>query len=173
MKKTFLSNLISGPHMSSSDRELRNAEKRAEKIVEDAVTKADEMLRKVDLLTDELRGQVKIGLQQTLEKNSLVIEAEIKKAVATLLSDFRLSLQQQIKITQQELSNKAQQELAAVLKDIAAYKEAQLKTIDDQIIKKVLSISEKIVSDTIPQKTHERLIIEALEKAKKAGLFET
>ncbi|MCX6759692.1 MAG: hypothetical protein NT012_03985 [Candidatus Nealsonbacteria bacterium] len=63
------------------------------------------------------------------------------------------------------------QKIAKTEKNIEDYKKEKLKEIDQKIYQMIGEIAKKIIGRAIDLSTHEKLVIETLQKAKKEGIF--
>lgn len=119
---------------------------------------------------DEL-SQLVEGYKQTLEGGSRDITDGLKNVaeaqIATLGSNIR---EQQALITRQsefivgEITKKAQE-------DIEDYKKLQFDGVDLQVSEIVERVSREVLGKVISKEEHERLIWEAVEKAREQGIF--
>ncbi len=119
---------------------------------------------------DELSKLVE-SYKQTLEGGSRDITDGLKNVaeaqIATLGSNIR---EQQALITRQsefivgEITKKAQE-------DIEDYKKIQFDGVDLQVSEIVERLSREVLGKVISPQEHERLIWEAVEKAKEQGIF--
>ena len=56
-------------------------------------------------------------------------------------------------------------------KEIEAYKQARFKEAEAMVTKIVQKVSQEVLNKAINIEDHEKLVVDALEKAKKEGIF--
>lgn len=153
------------------------------KILEDASSEADKILTDAKYVNSSSQKIVDEALQKMI--------ADIKAETSTAAEDFRKSYVaslQQIAATSlrdfQTVSKELQTDLEAQIKkfhesllpnmekELENYKQTRLKQAEQIITKVVQEASQQILNKSITFEDHQRLMTEALEKAKKEGLFD-
>lgn len=94
-----------------------------------------------------------------------------KQGAQTELADFKTMLTKETITSQEFIGKKITDEFEIAQKEIADYKAKQLGKIDAQINTMVQQVSLAVLKQAISAKQHEELITQALEQAKKEGLF--
>lgn len=106
-----------------------------------------------------------------IEQLHQVVE-DIKNSSESELKDYRQTLKKETLDAQEVVGQKINEEFAAAQKEISEYKQKKLQKIDESIQKMVSEYAKKIFRKSIPLEDHEQLILEALEEAKKKGVFQ-
>ncbi|MEK7498154.1 MAG: hypothetical protein AAB656_04535 [Patescibacteria group bacterium] len=109
-------------------------------------------------MDEELKKAKRKSKREITQKAALAIEAvalvQIKEMAASI-KDYTLT------------------SMAKVDAEVEAYKKSRMAKIDEEVKTRVLEISKQILGDTIDLKTHEELVIKALENAKRSGVLST
>lgn len=158
MSKSFLDELL--PHQVNQQKELLKAHEKAQKIIEKATKKANQILIQSNFfhksLKESLRQELKSAVQNSVKTYQKELEEGIKKSLIEL---------------QEIIKSKTNTQWALIEKDLMEYKQ-QRKLETDKIMREEIK---KLISDSfikaMPESIKEKLIFEALEKAKKNGLF--
>jgi vacuolar-type H+-ATPase subunit E/Vma4 len=153
------------------------------KILDDATEEADKIITDTKYISSTSKDSLDNALKKLvtdIEKESdssgkdimHAYQATLKEITGSSLQNFtsiskelEADLQKQIKAF-----NEAQ--LGSMQKELQAYKESQLKQAEDMVNKVVQQVSQEVLNKTISTDDHQKLVIEAFEKAKKQGLFE-
>lgn len=69
------------------------------------------------------------------------------------------------------LQKKATQEMEKIDQELQVYRAERLHSIEEEISNLVKMLTKNMLSKSLSQKDHQQLILEALEKAKKEGVF--
>lgn len=128
----------------------------------------------LDRHTDEAFGVYKKALADVKEMYLKELKESVEQFKAgsqTELADFKTMLTKETVASQAFIGKKITDEFETAQKDIADYKAKQLEKIDKQIDTMVQQVSLAVLKQAISAKQHEELIDEALEQAKKEGLF--
>ena len=176
---------------------LKNARKKSTQIIEDATRKAQEIInqgRELNsnsgkILEDALENLIK---HQTVyfEKASEEFLEEYKKELNFLrqrtieiantaskdieadtlseVDDYKQILQKETIDSQKIVEEKIEEDYSKTQKEVSAYKDEMLKKVDEEIYAILESVTKEAIGKSIPLAQHEELIINALEKAKKA-----
>lgn len=115
------------------------------------------------VLFDDIRGMY-------TKKAGTILE-DIEKIADTELTDFRDVLRQETVAAQGYISKKMIEEFEGARRDIQAYKEEKMQEINKNINELVQHVAKDVLGESIPLNQHEQLVTDALERAKKEGLF--
>lgn len=100
-----------------------------------------------------------------------IMSKDIEKDTLDEVKDFKEILCRETLASQKIVEEKIEKEYAQAEEELKAYKEAKLRKIDDSIYEILKTISKIVLGKAIPLEEHEQLIIEALNRAKKEGVF--
>lgn len=108
---------------------------------------------------------------KTLEKQSLDSQSSLKATVDKMILDLSafVKTQEQSFITRNQ--EQIQVTSAEANRQVEEYKNSKLKLVDEQVKKIVEKTSRDILGKTLSLEDHEQLIKNALEQAKKEGVF--
>ena len=108
---------------------------------------------------------------KTLEKQGLDSQNRLSSTVDKIILDLSafIKTQEQSFISQNQ--KQIQLTSAEANRQVEEYKNSRLKLVDDQIKKVVEKTSRDILGKTLSLEDHEQLIKNALEQAKKEGVF--
>lgn len=125
---------------------MKVARRRARKIVEDAREEA------VKIIAEATGKEV--------EEIKREIALDIEEAAIVQIKEMSASLESQI-----------QSSLEAAKVEIENYKKSRMESIDTELRRRVDEIAKGVIGESIDLKTHEELIIKAVEDAKRGGIF--
>lgn len=116
--------------------------------------------------------------QQSLENFKNTYEQNMEKIIQTIQQDTKKDFEQlQEKIRQKTIGSQAgfikqvDEEFAKAQLEINDYKKHKFQEINQNMAKLVMKVSEEVLGQVIPLQQHQQLIIDALEKAEKEGVF--
>lgn len=188
--------------LSANSRELmEHAHHRATILLAKTTEIAEKMLVQSEFLNGDIQKRLDQTMQSVIEDNKKLLEAQTElfdksysedltqirseylNQVKNVVSEIRTSTEQELKdfmnvIMKETLSSqtfigkKITEEFETAQKEIEAYKAEQFKKIDESIKKAIISISEKVLGKAIPLSQHEKLVLDALEVAKREGMFQ-
>lgn len=152
---------------------LTHATKKAEAIIKEAVDSAQRLLTQTQLLTKELQDQAADGMKRALETQTQRLDSEMKAGIDKILADFDTNVQKQLIDSAKLLEEKTAAEFENVQKELAEYRTSREAAMEDLVSKKVTEIAQAVLGKAIDPKTHESLILDAIEKAGKDAFFGT
>lgn len=117
------------------------------------------------------KKEIKNELQEILEKEILKYQKEALETKRYLNKKIEEYLEGFLKEINESLKEEVKNNLQLAQREIENYKKEKLKEIDEKIYQITLDVFEKIGGKMIDFSTHEKLIFEALEKAKAKNLF--
>lgn len=158
-------------HTPTDDKIVEKAHKKAEKIIQEAVLKAEKILSDVDLITEEMRGELKASLTTLINRNAQLIDEITKKAVEEMLADFKSHFEKEREDVKNQLQNMLQEELSEMKKQVAQEKEQRIAQFEKQLVEKANALAQQMIGRALSPEEQEKLVIEALERAKKEGFF--
>ncbi len=156
-----------------------------------AISAEEEKIKKEMLEISKSAAETKNRFAQDAQKNISSFAVEINKELANLSGAGRAAektIVEEAKKRATELSRdisgemsktykSAEETLARIIKEaqkeIENYKREKMEEIDQKIYKILIEISRNVIGKAIDFSTHEELIIQALNQAKKDGLFES
>jgi G:T/U-mismatch repair DNA glycosylase len=106
-------------------------------------------------------------IHQSLIKGKEEILKEIKTSGDRLIDELNKKISQ----TLDSFSESIKRKISEAETTIENYKKERLKEVDKEVYRMLISVSKKVIGRVIDISTHEKLVIEALEKAKKEGVF--
>lgn len=164
-------NLFSKKTNQSEEEIILHAHKKAQAIIKEAVDSAQQLLTQTQLLTDSLKEQTALGMKSAVEAQTKRLDAEMKAGIEKVLAEFNTNVQKQLTDSSKLLETKTADEFIKVQAELAEYKKAKELAMEALVSKKVTEIAQDVLGKTIDAKTHESLVIEAIEKAGKGGFF--
>lgn len=174
---------------ASGEKILEQATQQAQGILKHALNKAEELVDKTDVFHENLEHK----LTNTLKEKSMNVTktfdttvADMKKEYLQEINDTFAGLEKegkknmeefQVLLKKEGLSHKTffdqklEQEFESAKAEIEGYKKLKMEEAEKLINSSVNKLAIEVLGKAIPAKDQERLVIEALEKAKKDGLF--
>ncbi len=115
----------------------------------------------------------KVGrMESTIDQNT---QQMIKGAEGTLekqLATFTQTLMDHTSKSEQMVTEKTKEMLEEVEEEVAKYKSDKIAKVDKTILELIQKTYKDILGKSIPPNIHQELILEALEKTKKDGMFD-
>jgi vacuolar-type H+-ATPase subunit H len=181
-------------------KEGRNKEDDPRVMIEKAQQKSDQLLadahirsREIVSKADDFLAKQQTVLSQDLEKVNQIYVKEYQKELTNIketsakvlqnmpndvktfmiqaVDDFRLALSQEVTRAQSEASKVMQEAYKKALTDIDKYREERMKQIDESAGDLVAQVTKRVLGKEITSDEHEKLVVKALEEAKKQGIL--
>ncbi|MDP2671054.1 MAG: hypothetical protein Q8P13_01165 [bacterium] len=172
----------------------------AEQIVRNATSEGEVNVEASRTLTKTLEGSLARQLQETVSESKEMIQRETRDSVENYqknlldlsidlgnyskelkkklldqanneISSLSQSIEEEILQVRGETEKKINQRLASSEAEILALQEKKIKSIEENIYQLLTEIAKKTLGKSIDLTTHEDLVMEALEKAKKEKFF--
>ncbi len=162
---------------------------KAQKIIDEAVVKASEVVsksqyvvgntqdlinRKVSDIQKEELKQFQSALNLTRDE-SIKILSNITKDINSILSisikNFQESLISEVNKSQEEMKASLGEAYKKAHEEIELYKKTRLDEIEKSGVQIIKSFIQKVLTRKIDIREHEELVMKALEEAKKEGMF--
>lgn len=179
---------------------LMDAKSKSDEAINDAIAKSNSILQKTEYLRDELLKQAKDSLKSVGETSAETLKDRahriskyydelalhlnknfMQKQTDALISLEKFETQEMNQVDEMirrktEFSEKRMtqyeaDEKAKMLKQVEDYRVKEIKKIDESASRIVLQVAKEMLKESITISSHEKLIIEALEKAKKDNVI--
>ncbi len=179
---------------------LDEANKQASKLVLDATEKANQMVKGSEVMVEDIRQEMRKSFAAAKDKNVALLEsslANMQKENAAFLNSLRegmvgdakeligdvaeksktemqglvTEMKNQSDLVRQGLEEKLNQEFEGMVAEINSYRQRKQEMIDKSAQRYLLRVFELVWPKVISLDEHEQLIFEALEEAKKEGVF--
>lgn len=180
---------------------LTQAHIKAEQIMEQAAGEAAKMSRDSDVATNRIHQNIDTAYREIIEKNlkdldssshemlttyqsylqslKTKYESELDTLVTTIqtttqadFTNMQNNIKEKMIGSENGVSKKIADEFAATQIEINEYKKHKIQEVNKNIDKMILKIAESVLCQAIPLAQHQQLIVEALEKAQREGMFE-
>ncbi len=172
----------------------------AQEMIRNAVYTSQKNIKGSQTLQAEMERTIKSGVDQNLSNTKIIVQKATEEIVVAYQKQFEVmskdieaagsaSHQQIMEATNQritQLSQGVQAELTAVRKvaqdqmakelitaqeSIRAYREEKIKELDDTVYQVLAEVAKKTIGRAIDLSSHEKLVMEALAKAKKEKMI--
>lgn len=159
------------------------AQAKERKIIEDATTQADQIIKQSQFLTQSSKQEVDNAIKAVVAEiqkeggviaksftteytNSLKnLSNQSLKEFQTIMTQLQEDLKKQNKTYQEQL-------LPAIQKEIEEYKKSKMTEIDQEIVTIIQKASQEVFNKSISLSDHQKVVIDSLEKAKKESVFD-
>lgn len=131
---------------------------------------SEEIIKSYKSQFESADEQIKIlltELNQAAKKEFSKIQETNLKTSEELSKDFTQKFAKIYQLTQDSLNKK----VAETEKEIENYKKERFKEIDQKIYQLLGEVAKKTIGKAVDLSTHEKLVMDALQKAKKEGIF--
>jgi len=112
-----------------------------------------------------------LAMSREIEASGLDAHEQLIEVTKEKVNELSAGISQQLAEVRKGAEEKVSQELLATDEEIAAYKQQKIKEIDSKVYQMIGEIAKKTIGYAIDLSTHQELVLEALEKAKKEKLF--
>jgi uncharacterized protein YqeY len=170
--KNFISDLLNPPPARDPSHVLDSAQKKAKKIIIKATIKAKDIIESADALDELLQNELNEALSFAIQRQSEMFGEKIRESAASSLAKFEELLEIQLKASQTLILSSFEKSLGMVNESLKAYEAAKRNQIDEVVRLEAKNLAREIVGNMMPENLQEKLINEAIEKAKKEGVFE-
>lgn len=196
----YFSHTIRKQHANEGLGSLSDTRQKAAKIIDDANSKAMDIVNKTNLSTniasDNFNQEVKriASLQikefekatsdflklytqvlQDLKSKNIEVFQNVSKDIETNttgeIKNFISSMEELTVSSEKLVKKKIDTDYLTVKKEIESYKAEELKKIDQEIYELLEKVSKLVLGKALSLSEHEDLIEKSLEKAKKEGMF--
>lgn len=180
---------------------IANAHKRASQILETATSQAQDLLNNTKVTVSDLETKLRSAFEGFMEEKTKSFRMDLEKVntdytdfmgqltqtlkgdsshlVETVMSEARGEIQSfvgRLKEETAQASNRFETELRGefikAMDQVKAYREEQLGLVEKTINQIILKVSKLVLPEAISIADHERMIVEALEQAKKEEVLE-
>lgn len=169
MSKSFLEELL--PHPKSQEKVLLKAQDKAQKIIERASKKANQILIQSNFFHKSLKESLRQELKDAVSKSVKIYQIELETGIKKSLIDLQEIIKKQLKENQEFLQNKTKEEWIMIEKDLIEYKKQRKLETDKIISEEIKKLVAESFIKVMPESMKEKLVFEALDKAKKDGFF--
>ncbi len=172
----------------------------SQEIIRNAISTSRQNIKSSEALQNEIEQAIKEGIQQNQSEAKLVIQKatndivsayqeqfsvlskdiestglsahqEILEATKQRINELTSGIQNELSGVKQIAQEQINQELAMANQKIREYQDQKIKEVDDKIYQVLAQVAKKTLGRAIDLSTHEKLVLEALEKAKKEKLL--
>lgn len=157
---------------------IKNANIKAEEIISQAqefnVQQQDRLQKTLNEATQTYAKSYQDALAKTQNISATMlhnISNDIKKGVVGEIDVFRNSLQQEVVKSKDEIRKAIAEAFQKADSEVESYKKARMQQVDKEILVMVRRVAEKVLAKEIGIDEHEKLVLKALEEAKKQGIF--
>ncbi len=143
----------------------------ARKIILNAQIQATEVIKNAQLKAQELINASDIFSKEYKQKFQLVIERELNK----ILSGASQAISSQASVEMANLHSMFEKNLSLLTAQAQAqaeeYKKAMMERVNNAVFAIVNQVAKKVLKESLDRKQHEKLIIKALEEAKRQNVL--
>jgi F0F1-type ATP synthase membrane subunit b/b' len=161
---------------------IKDAQGRAEAMIAQANQEAQKIIGDAQYvksnashLFDETLLKVENTMIDRFTHNADEFDKQYTEAFTRLKQEYAKKADQTFssveQLTREEFDKKMNEEFENVKQQLEAYKQNQLKRVNEQINKIIVQVVREVLGRSITTTDHEQLILESLEQAKKEGVF--
>jgi hypothetical protein len=110
-------------------------------------------------------------MQSTIDQNTNTMMQTTEVNLDKQLAVFTQTLMSHATKSEQMISQKTQEMLQKIELELETYKKTKMQNVDHEILQLIQKTYQEILGRSIPPTVQRELILEALEKSKKEGLF--
>ena len=158
-------------NLKKAERILDKARIEAEKIIEQATKKAEEMVGSTDDFQKMISLKSEKAVAMISQKHLEILANCLTEMEEKLENISDKTLAETVKKIEIEREKRFTQGLALLDKEVLAYKESQYKLIDQKVMAVVTDLAMKVLGKSLSVRDQQELIFEAIESAKKDGIL--
>ncbi len=151
--------------------EAKNIISRAEKFLEDYQEELGEEIRKANDIYAKVYRESLNSIQQESYAMLKNIPNELKVFMVSAIDGFRATLAKEVQDAQQKILKSLEDSVVSAQHEIEKYKEARKRQIDENAVEYIAELTKRVLSKEISLEEHEKLVLKALEEAKKQDVF--
>ena len=145
------------------EKSQEKANLKAEAILRQAQDRAMQMIREAKILTGEQSEELERQLKRTISVKMKDYEEGVEEEV----KGFRKTLEMEAVGAERVVAQRIEREYEQARAQVEEYKKAKLAEIDAEIMEAVSDTVKRVTGKVIPLDEHRKLIISALEEAKR------
>lgn len=167
----------------------KNYKAQSEKIIAEARERAQQIVREATAVSGETKKEITAELQKvsgnqitqfrTLQddiRNQILASfknttGQFEEAASSEIEKFQSNLREQTASSQGFLQKAIEEALVGIQKEVDEYKNARLKGAEDSIIEIIKLATKNFLGSSLTLNDHEKLVLSALEEAKKQNIF--
>jgi len=168
---------------------LQEAQDKSVKIIEEANLKSKDIISKAEVfltnynssLKQELSKSTQIYVQKYQQALSLTqqesikvlqnIPEDIKKVLIQEIASIRAAIQTEVGKAEVDARNLVVEAYRKAESEVANYKNERIKQVDDAVVMILRDVARKVLSKEISKEEHEKLVLKALDEARKENVF--
>ena len=162
---------------------------RTQKIIEEARAKAQSILKNAEVFSDAQSKKVSEALDKLIQiyadkygkelasvqsKAIRILESipkDINDNVRAGIGNYKAAMEAELLKTQEEARLAVKNTYKAVYEELERYKKDRIDQLDKSILAMVEDVSKRVFKKEISVHEHEKLVMKALEEAKRQGMF--
>lgn len=145
--------------------------KRMEQLLTDVANKDVESLQTKSLEINQWYKKLLGGIEEQHTKQAEQSIKSVENVAAEEIKGFRENLEKETLQSERAVAEKVSTEFAKVKEDLEVYKQKKMTEIAQAANLVVIEVTEEVLGSAISIQDHQKIVINALEKAKKEGLF--
>jgi len=171
--------------------QMSSAQATVKKVIEDAHTNAGQIVGSAEIFKKEQIDKVNIEINKAIThytenynrvlvnlQNEMVnvlknTPKDIQVGVVKQLQILRDTLQKDLATSRKDVSDLIEKEYTKMHNDLESYKQAKVAQLDKSIFKIIQYVSRRVLTKEINAEEHEKLVIKALEEAKRQEMIKT
>lgn len=158
-------------NLKKSERVLDKARVEAEKIIEQATKKAEEMVNSTKDFQNKISLKSEKAIAMISQKHLEMLDNCLTEMEQKLEKISNKTLEETIKKIEVQREKRFNQGLELLDKEVTAYKESQYKIIDQKVTAEVTDLAMKVLGKSLSIREQQELIFAAIESAKKDGIL--
>ncbi len=153
------------------------------KIIDDATKEASQIISQTEFLTNEskttlddalekIEGQMEKDAGSTTHEFTKTYSSSLQKLAAESLKEFQTITKNMEVDLQKQTKDYRESLLPGLQKELEEYKAMRMQQAERTITHVIQEVAQDILNKSLSLEDHQKLLIEALEKAKKEGAFD-
>jgi F0F1-type ATP synthase membrane subunit b/b' len=143
----------------------------ARRVILNAQVQATEVIKNAQLKAQELINASEIFSKEYKQSFQTILERETNKMLSTMSQNINSQIDTEVKNLHGAFDKALTGALSKAQTQVEEYKKAVMERVGTAVFALIQSVAKKTLKESLSREQHEKLIIKALEEAKKQNVF--
>lgn len=150
---------------------ILNAQMQATEVIKNAEVKAQELINASEIFSKEYKEKFRLSLEQETNKMLTNMSKAISAQVDNEIGALHKAMIEQTAKVRESVGKGISDAYAGAQAQVEEYKKAAIERINSSILELVSTISKKVLKESVSRAQQEKLVLKALEEAKRQNVF--
>lgn len=168
---------------------INRAQQNANQVLTQAEAKSQEIVKTSQIFSDQFTREFQQGLMSVVEEQKKIYQQmaqgaqsesnkvlsnasqQLSQQIMSEMQTFHNGIVEKVASIEQELTRAVGEDYKKVQAELDAYKAQAMKRVDENAVSLVEATTKKVLGKALSKSDHEKLVMEALEEAKKQNVL--